>query len=844
MRKEIDQFVTRWLSEDESVLLNDNVKKILMEISYISPRQSEDDIANLKSIYDKYIDKNYIKYFASLPRDIQEKLTNDETDIDEFKDLFQDLIATPILQQTLKQLQQKCDIGALKFELSKQDIEKIFTDNIALKQNILETTADDSKLDKFVSIFDSQKLQSESDTWTTFLCNRLSAPIRASQQATQSRPFLDLSNFVIIGDIDCSGYKTPKSATDLSTLFKILPLGIIGKLICSGWDKNLFAQIDKLPFADTIDCSFSINSLDDLIGKLPNGLKTLVVQETLIKPNALQNDAKKLQSAQKFMETYPNLMIVDAKGKYNLADTVNQLTTSTKKDEQKPVAKKADSKSQPVQPTKKQEKTYTIDEVVAMFPDTDSEKLHQWIEQEIKDKHKQIDKKTGQTLLTQKAVNRIADLADKDAQDKSQQKKTGVKEQEKKPEMTTDGDTQKSQNIIKIYIKQSDLNKDENLYSILGNFNVWPQPNHISKKSNNTCCYIDAENKEKLLNGMKFKTTSSLSYGINASRHDFKIVKLIDIDENGEIKPVLDNFGKEIFIMVCVKYFKKHEKNSKENHDHKRIINNLDIYVTPRPLTKPQQNKIHNCHQNVGNDTKFFVLSDLDKSYMQFTYTPYDTPDSTHTDTAKTQPSPTPDNEPTEKAQESVVANTPVVADKSPVTNDKIHNAQKSAVSKSLSATIPVAEQKTKQKNKNQNTSAIESAKPKSLLDLTSLEKIVNELSTMLQDANCKLGDAKQKHATISSEIAEKTANGSFNLLQALYAKAQSATTDVITAQQNVDSVSARFNRAKSLLEQRNIALAEKEAAEKVLKTKQEILQNTDNEIKKFLQESINTNQR
>lgn len=840
MRKEIDQFVTRWLSEDESVLLNDNVKKILMEISYISPRQSEDDIANLKSIYDKYIDKNYIKYFASLPQDIQDKLTNAETDID----LFQDLIATPILQQTLKQLQQKCDIGALKFELSKQDIEKIFTDNSALKQNILETTADDSKLDKFVSIFDSQKLQSESDTWVTFLCNRLSTPIRASQQTTQSRPFLDLSNFVIIGDIDCSGYKTPKSATDLSTLFKILPLGIIGKFDCSGWDKNLFAQIDKLPFADTIDCSFSINSLDDLIGKLPNSLKTLVVQETLIKPNSLQNDAKKLQSAQKFMETYPNLMIVDAKGKHNLADTVNQLTTSTKKDEQKPVAKKENSKSQPVQPTKKQEKTYTIDEVVTMFPDTDSEKLHQWIEQEIKDKHKQIDKKTGQTLLTQKAVNRIADLADKDAQDKSQQKKTVVKEQEKAPEIATDGDTQKSQNIIKIYIKQSDLNKDENLYSILGNFNVWPQPNHISKKSNNTCCYIDAENKEKLLNGMKFKTTSSLSYGINASRHDFKIVKLIDIDENDEIKPVLDNFGKEIFVMVCVKYFKSHEKNSKDNREHKRIINNLDIYVTPRPLTKPQQNKIHNCHQNVGNDTKFFVLSNLDDSYMQFTYTPYDTPDSTHTDTAKTQPSPTPDNEPTGKAQESVVANTPVVADKSPVTNDKIHNAQKSAVSKSLSATIPVAEQKTKQKNKNQNTSAIESAKPKSLLDLTTLEKIVNELSTMLQDANCKLGDAKQEHATISSEIAEKTANGSFNLLQALYAKAQSATTDVITAQQNVDSVSARFNRAKSLLEQRNIALAEKEAAEKVLKNKQEILQNTDNEIKKFLQESINTNQR
>ena len=907
---------------------------------------------------------------------------------------------------------------------------------------------------------------------STVIVKRYKDPPKIIKITSNKQSQVDLSEVIVIGDVDASGYKFPKPNDETRTIFNTLPMAIIGKFDCSGWDKKLFALIDKLPFAETIDCSFSINSLDDLIGKLPDGLQTLVVQETLIKPNALQNDQEKLQSAQKFMETYPNLTIVDAKGKYNLADTVNQLTTSTKKDEQKPVAKKVVQKPQPTQPVKKQEKTYTIDEVIAMFPETDPEKLHQWIEQEIKDKHKQTDESTGQTLLTQKAVNRITDLVAKDVETQSQQKKTSAKKQQENIESVTDDKTQKSQNIIKIYIKQSDLDKDENLYSILGNFNVWPQPNHISKKSNNTCCYINAENKEKLLNGMKFKTTSSLSYGIYASRHDFKITKLTDIDENGEIKPVLDEFGKEIFVMVCVKYFKSHEKNSKDNREHKRIINGLDIIVTPKPLTKSQQNKFNCLHQNSNNDIKFFALSNLDDSYMQFTYTPYETTEPTNTD-VKPQPAPTPETEKPEKTEEKVDDKKPVVADKpipapqkivkktSPAPKPKqekeakvtqitpqkplepkhiattktlldwakyfnvmpsfmmlvfkqlIHNSfsgdksiaqtieykhhpstiddtEKFTVSnidtlsafikskrnnfltekqvvmfnnyrfkaqeliaqcKKLSQTysetsiqsyfyhidmlpeemhdnrtyyfvkknlpqfidafFPDPRAKAKCdlwsttsvaaklgldydkfmqyidtlpldfKNKwfvgNESSTnpdkkfksiffddlkallikttdyrpvilnAIEETQLtelKSLLDLTSLEKIVNELSTMLQDANRKLIDTKQEHATISSEIAEKTANGSFNLLQALYAKAQSATTDVITAQQNVESVSARFNKAKSLLDQRNIALAEKEAAEKVLKTKQEILQNTDNEIKKFLQESINTNQR
>ncbi|MBP5707974.1 MAG: hypothetical protein J6W79_03190, partial [Alphaproteobacteria bacterium] len=253
-----------------------------------------------------------------------------------------------------------------------------------------------------------------SNNKTVVIVKRLKNPPKIVKITSNKQSHVDLSEVIVIGDVDASGYKFPKPNDETRTIFNTLPMAVIGKFDCSGWDKKLFALIDKLPFAETIDCSFSINSLDDLIGKLPDDPQTIVVQETLIKPNALQNDQEKLQSGQKFLETYPNLVIVDAKGKYNLADTIKQLTTPIQEVEQKPVAKKVVQKPQPTQTVKKQEKTYTIDEVIAMFPETDPEKLHQWIEQEIKDKHKQTDESTGQTLLTQKAVNRITDLVAKD----------------------------------------------------------------------------------------------------------------------------------------------------------------------------------------------------------------------------------------------------------------------------------------------------------------------------------------------------------------------------------------------------------------------------------------------
>lgn len=1072
MSKDFEQYASKFEQETDNASLSDSITNLLQEMIDILPPQPGNLVENAKVLYKKHISKNYLKQLASLPTDIQGKLLDENLDDDEFHNLFQQHISIPILQQALKQLQQKCEIGTSQVEFNKQDIETIFTDD-SVKQTIINTLSDDSKLTKHASIFDSQDLQEAPDTWLTFLCNRLAAPIRATQQSTQNKPFLDLGKFAIFGNIDCSGYKMPKSPEDISKLFKILPLGIVGKFDCSGWDKNLFAQIDKLPFAETIDCSFSINSLDDLIGKLPNGLQTLVVQETLIKPNALQNDQEKLKSGQKLLETYPNLVIVDTKGKYNLADTVKQLTTQTKEAEPQTVVKKVDEKPQPAQPVKKQEKTYTIDEVIAMFPETDPEKLHQWIEQEIKDKHKQTDESTGQTLLTQKAVNRIADLVAKDAEIQSQQKKAATKKQEETSESVTDDKTQKSQNIIKIYIKQSDLNKDEDLSSILKNFNVWPQPDHISKKSNNTCCYIDSENKEKLLNGMKFKTTSSLSYGVYASRHDFKIVKLIDIDENGEIKPVLDEFGKEIFVMVCIKYFKSHEKNSKDNREHKRVINGLDIVVTPKPLTRSQQNKFNCSHQNSNNDIKFFALSNLDDSYVQFMYTPYDT------DT-KPQPTPVSDAEKTEENKETVADEKTVATNKSdsapkksvkkasteqktqqvkedkviPSTPKKTLEPKKPAKTKTLlewanyfhvmpsfmmlvftqlvhnsyngdkiiaqtigyehrPETLNTPEKftvsdidtlstfiKSKRQNfltekqvvmfnnyrfsvqellaqckklaKTYSETSLQSyfyhidhlpeeahdyrtyyfvkknlpqfidtffpdprtkakcdlwqitnvaaklgldhdtfmkyldelpidfkdkwfvtdnsnpaypvtqfksvffedlkvlliqttsyrpvtltiredaqlaelkslVESKSLVDITALEKMVQELSAMLQEAKDQESAAKQEHATISYEISEKTSNGAFDLLQPLYTKAQTATSQVIVAQQNVESVSARFNKAKSLLDQHNTALAEKEAAEKELKAKQETLKSAEKAIQQFLQESINTNQK
>lgn len=798
MAKEQDQHLKSEKDGTSDSCFSETVTKLLQEISDILPTQAENPTENLKKLYKKYIDKGYTKQFANLPKDIQKKLVNDTISNDEFHDIFQQYISIPILEQTLKQLQQKCEIGASFVEFQEHDVEKIFTDK-HVKQDILETLSVDSRLNKYLNIFDSQTLQKGTDTWLACLCNRLSVPINASQQTTQNKPFLDLGDFVIVGDIDCHGYKMPKSASDIKKLLKILPLAVIGKFICSGWDKNLFAQINKLPFAETIDCSFSVNSLDDLIGKIPNGLSKLIVQETLIKQNSLQSDPEKLDSAKKIMQMYPCLTVTDTKEKYNLHETVQQITSlkeTTNHQLQKQAATKTVVKTEQKKPVKKQEKTFSIQDVIAMFPETNQTILLQWIENEIKDKHKSVDQDTGNIHLTQKAVNRIADLVVKEKTTQHKQTKTESILNKTADIENTNATTQKSQNRIHIYIKQNDLDKDADLQTILSAFNVWPQPDYISKKSKKTCCFINADGKELLLNGLKLKTATSLSYGINASRHDFKLTKLIDIDKNGEIKTVTDESGKEIFVMVCVKYFKKHEKYSKDTLEHNRIINNLDVYVTPKPLTKSQQNKICADRQHGDNSKKFFSLSELDATYVKFTYDP--------------------NTENKQKSKKDVSLK--------PVLETTFEPSVKPETKNENVVIAPTAQKKVKK-------TKTKTKKAKTMLDVTAVEKTVNAWCEMLQNAKQELDTAKQELVQTSGQITEKINQDDFDSLQDLYNQAKQKTDKVIMARQNVYYISERFDKAKFLLEQRTKALAEKEAAE-------QSLQSAENEIKQFLQET------
>ena len=108
-------------------------------------------------------------------------------------------------------------------------------------------------------------------------------------------------NFVFFdGDVTLT-----KSVSDPN----MLPLAVGGTFKMSGC-RELFLKLGNkhhLPFAETINLTNTIESLDELIGKLPVGLKKLIVQQSLTK--SIGNDAKKLESARKFVEYYPDVNI-------------------------------------------------------------------------------------------------------------------------------------------------------------------------------------------------------------------------------------------------------------------------------------------------------------------------------------------------------------------------------------------------------------------------------------------------------------------------------------------------------------------------------------------------------
>ena len=144
--------------------------------------------------------------------------------------------------------------------------------------------------------------------------HRWGKPIVINKKILNQREIPDFSHVVVIGDFDCSGYnKNPKTDEDANKILKVLPYGVLGKLDCHGWDKILFKKIKKLPYADTIDCSFSIESLSDLTNMIQPGLKELIIEDKFIKEANIES-AKAFLTACK--NTHPNLVLTGAKDNY------------------------------------------------------------------------------------------------------------------------------------------------------------------------------------------------------------------------------------------------------------------------------------------------------------------------------------------------------------------------------------------------------------------------------------------------------------------------------------------------------------------------------------------------
>lgn len=112
--------------------------------------------------------------------------------------------------------------------------------------------------------------------------------------AGKSESLPNMENVVINGSFDCSSYKIVPDT--------ILPNGI-----------------------SSLVCLHSISCLDDLVGKLPETVKTVVVRPAIL--NAIKKaevSSDEFKSAQEFMKKYPSISVID--GKQNLADIIAEQT--------------------------------------------------------------------------------------------------------------------------------------------------------------------------------------------------------------------------------------------------------------------------------------------------------------------------------------------------------------------------------------------------------------------------------------------------------------------------------------------------------------------------------------
>jgi hypothetical protein len=117
---------------------------------------------------------------------------------------------------------------------------------------------------------------------------------------------------VLYGDFRCSKYS------------RIFPRVVSGCFDCSNLGKDWIDKDIVFPLTYKIDCSYSINDFDDLIGILPDTLEVLVVEPKLIKKSFLKENYKHLKIALDFIEMYKDVQVVDTNG-VNIRDVLQEI---------------------------------------------------------------------------------------------------------------------------------------------------------------------------------------------------------------------------------------------------------------------------------------------------------------------------------------------------------------------------------------------------------------------------------------------------------------------------------------------------------------------------------------
>ena len=219
------------------------------------------------------------------------------------------LVATGFEQ--LERTQTPNAINSLLMKTNETKTKSIFLDS-RNRQSFLSAVESFQEMAEFDNIFAfGQHVASFPTDVFHVIKHRWDKPIVINKKILNQREIPDFSHVVVIGDFDCSGYnKNPKTDEDANKILKVLPYGVLGKLDCHGWDKILFKKIKKLPYADTIDCSFSIESLSDLTNMIQPGLKELIIEDKFIKEANIES-AKAFLTACK--NTHPNLVLTGAK---------------------------------------------------------------------------------------------------------------------------------------------------------------------------------------------------------------------------------------------------------------------------------------------------------------------------------------------------------------------------------------------------------------------------------------------------------------------------------------------------------------------------------------------------